>query len=167
MRLIILRACSVELWRFTLIYICRCNYINFKRNMVCLKCDHRRPIASQTVNKNNQTQVWHEQERSSRYKGDNSFKFVESENEDQIGSSSYQSPGFKDFPVAGGKSDLSRDVQKHDSWKRKMAVKSRAVIRETEDSGRHEAYIFQGRREDPASGVDDDMAEWFGKGLGS
>ncbi|XP_042018895.1 uncharacterized protein LOC121766694 [Salvia splendens] len=144
-----------------------CNYINFKRNMVCLKCDHRRPIASQTVNKNNQTQVWHEHERSSRYKGDDSFKFVESENEDQIGSSSYQSPGFKDFPVAGGKSDLSREVQKHDSWKREMAVKSRAVIRETEDSGRHKAYVFQGRREDPASGVDDDMAEWVGKGLGS
>ncbi|KAG6399056.1 hypothetical protein SASPL_140530 [Salvia splendens] len=153
----------------------KCYFLNFARNTRCLQCKENppkrqlnpgewecdsRPIASQTVNKNNQTQVWHEHERSSRYKGDDSFKFVESENEDQIGSSSYQSPGFKDFPVAGGKSDLSREVQKHDSWKREMAVKSRAVIRETEDSGRHKAYVFQGRREDPASGVDDDMAEW-------
>ncbi|XP_057777542.1 uncharacterized protein LOC130996056 [Salvia miltiorrhiza] len=148
-----------------------CNYINFKRNMVCLKCDHKRPIASQPVNnslRNSQTQPWHEQERSSRYKGDDSIIFVKSENEDQIGSRSWnQAPGFKDFPVAGGKSELSRDVQKHDSWKREMAAKSRIVIHEREDSGRHKSYIFRGRREYPASGDDDDMAEWFGKGLSS
>lgn len=138
--------------------------------MVCLKCDHRRPIASNTADivMNNQTQPWHEQERLSRYKGDDSFKSVEGENEDRIGSSSCnQAPGFEDFPVVGGKSDLSRDGQKHDLWKREMAVKSRTVIREREYSGRHKSYIFRGRREDPASGVDDDMAEWFGKGLGS
>lgn len=146
--------------------------------MVCLKCDHRRPIASNTADiashpvngsvRHDQTRFWDEQERSSRYKGGNSFKFVESENDDQIGSSSWnQAPGFKDFPVVGGKSDLSWDVQKHDLWKREMATKSRTVIHEREDLGRHNSYIFRGRREDPASGADDDMAEWFGKGLGS
>lgn len=146
--------------------------------MVCLKCDHRRPIASNSADiasqpitnsvMNHQTHPWYAQERLNRYKGDDSLKFVESEGEDQIGSSSWnQAPGFKDFPVVGGKSDLSRDVQKHDSWKKETAAKTRTVSRERKDSGRHNSYIFRGTGNYPASGDDDDMAEWFGKGVGS
>ncbi|KAJ1425355.1 Zinc finger, RanBP2-type [Sesbania bispinosa] len=33
-----------------------CNYINFRRNMVCLKCDHRRPRVSNTSNSSHQPQ---------------------------------------------------------------------------------------------------------------
>lgn len=155
-----------------------CNYINFRRNMVCLKCDHRRPIASNSAEMasqpvtnsgmNHHTHPCYAQERSNRYKGDDPLKFVESEGEDQIGSSSWnQAPGFKDFPVIGGKSDLSRDVQNHDSWKKEIAAKTRTVSRERKDSGRHNSYIFRGTGNYPASGDDDDMAEWFGKGVGS
>lgn len=143
--------------------------------MVCLKCDHRRPIASynadnasQPVNnsvKNHQMQPWYAQERRSRYEGDDSLKFVERESEDHISSSSWnQVPGFMDFPVVGGKSDLSRNVQKQDLWKMEMAAKSRTAGRAREDTGRHDSYIFQGTTEYPASGDDDDMAEWFGSG---
>ncbi|KAH6790398.1 hypothetical protein C2S51_005404 [Perilla frutescens var. frutescens] len=171
-------------------WICdKCNFLNFARNTRCLQCKENppkrqlnhgewecdsRPIASngaditsQTVN-NHQTQPQYMQEGWSRFKGDDSLKFVESESGDQIGSSSWnQAPGFKDFPVLGGKSDLSRDVQKQDSWKMGMAAKSRTKSREREDSGRHKSYIRRGTSECPASGDDDDMAEWFGKGLGS
>lgn len=149
--------------------------------MVCLKCDHKRPIASnpaeiasQPLNNsvmNHQTQHWHEQEKSSSryYRGEDSVKFVNSENEDQIGSSSWdEATGFKDFPVAGGKSELSRDQQKRESWKMEMAAKSRNAIHKRDDSTRHDSYIFRGTRKSPPSeDDDDDMTEWFGKGLGS
>lgn len=149
-----------------------CNYINFRRNMVCLKCDHRRPIASNSADiasqpvKNHQTHPQYMEERWSRFKGDDSLKFVKSESED-IGSSSWdQAPGFKDFPVLGGKSDLSRDVQKHNLWKMDMAARSRTKSHEMEDSNRHNSYGRRATSEYPASGDDDDMAEWFGKGQG-
>lgn len=118
--------------------------------MVCLKCDHKRPIASnpaeiapQTFNdslNNHQTQHWYEQETlsSSNSRG---------EYEDQTGPSSWNgAPGFDDFPVAGGKSELSRDKHKQGQWKMEMAADSRTVIHKSEDPRRHDSYIFKGRR---------------------
>ncbi|KAL2545876.1 Ran BP2/NZF zinc finger-like superfamily protein [Forsythia ovata] len=105
-----------------------CNYINFRRNMICLKCDHRRPIASHTAGNSSQPvsnavnhhqmQNWFGQEKQSRDEGVNSWKFVESDGKDHTASHSWnQFPGCIDFPVVGGKSDLSRNVQKQERWK--------------------------------------------------
>ncbi|KAI3453166.1 hypothetical protein Pfo_009829 [Paulownia fortunei] len=149
-----------------------CNYINFRRNMVCLKCDHRRPIASNSgyiaskpVNnnvENHEMQPWFVPEKQSSYGGDDSLKFVETESQDHISSSSWnQVQGFMDFPVSGGKSDLSRNVQKQELWKMEMADKSRTADHSREDTGRYNASIFQGTSGYLASGDDDDMAEWF------
>ncbi|KAL8520860.1 hypothetical protein ACS0TY_011422 [Phlomoides rotata] len=151
-----------------------CNYINFRRNMVCLKCDHRRQIASNgadiTSQPVNSSVKKYPQEKQSRHECVDSLKFVESESQDHISSSSLnRSTGFMDFPVVGGKSDLSRNVQKQELWKMEMAAKSRTVDRARDDtredtrkdSGRHNSYIFRGTSKNLASD-DDDMAEWFG-----
>ncbi|KAK6146734.1 hypothetical protein DH2020_020603 [Rehmannia glutinosa] len=152
-----------------------CNYINFKRNMVCLKCDHKRPIASnsagvesQPVNNNvkdHQTRPWFVQEKQSRYAGNESLKFVETGSEDHISSnSSNQMQGFMHFPVVGGKSDLSRNVQKQESWKMEMADKSRTVGPANEGTGGYNTSTIQKTSEYLASDDDDDdddMAEWF------
>ncbi|PIN13003.1 RNA-binding Ran Zn-finger protein [Handroanthus impetiginosus] len=152
-----------------------CNYINFRRNMVCLKCDHRRPIASNSANvasqpvnnnvKNHQTQPWFVQEKQSRHKRDDSLKFVESDSQDYTSSSSWnQEPGFMDFPVVGGNSDLSQNTQKQELWKMEMANKSNTTGHAREDAGRYNSSIFEGKSEFLTSGNDDDddMAEWFG-----
>ncbi|KAK4423396.1 hypothetical protein Salat_1922400 [Sesamum alatum] len=145
-----------------------CNYINFRRNMVCLKCDHKRPIASNTAYiasqsmdnnvKNHQTQPWFVPEKQNMHEGNNSLEFVESGSQGHSGSSSSnQVPGFMDFPVVGGKSDLSRNVQMQESWKMEMAHKSRTGINAKVGPSRYKSEFL-------ASGDDDEMAEWFGGG---
>ncbi|KAA8529008.1 hypothetical protein F0562_033504 [Nyssa sinensis] len=100
-----------------------CNYINFRRNMVCLKCDHRRPKAANFAD--NPVQPQHE-DRQTGNRGVNRWRFVEDESRDHDGSNLGNGvPGFEDFPIAGGKSELSRNAQKQERWKMEMAERSR------------------------------------------
>ncbi|KAG8382712.1 hypothetical protein BUALT_Bualt05G0105900 [Buddleja alternifolia] len=135
-----------------------CNYINFKRNMVCLKCDHRRPIASYAADIASQPV-------NNNVKND-SLKFVENEIEDHSSLSSWnEERGFMDFPIIGGKSDLSRDVQKQELWKMEMSNKNSTGVCAREDTGKYNNSNFHKKREYLAFGDDDDdddeMAEWF------
>ena len=45
---------TIEIIEF--LYVCRCIYINFRRNMVFLKCDHRRLIVSKASSSSLQPQ---------------------------------------------------------------------------------------------------------------
>ncbi|EPS65303.1 hypothetical protein M569_09476, partial [Genlisea aurea] len=113
----------------------RCNYINFRRNMLCLKCDHPRSDARSRTEPR-----LPRRRQSSTYEGDNSIRFVEE-----------PSSGFMDFPVAGGKSDVSLDAKKQELWKEQMAGRN-----EDEDDGsRHNYPIFLENDDN------DGMAEWF------
>lgn len=145
-----------------------CNYINFRRNMVCLKCDHKRPIASNTAYiasqpmdnnvKNHQMQPWFVPEKQNRDEGNNSLEFVESGSRGHSGSSVWnQVPGFMDFPVVGGKSDVSRNMQMQESWKTEMAHTRRTAVNANDGTGSYKSEFL-------ASGDDDEMAEWFGGG---
>ncbi|KAL6566329.1 hypothetical protein OROGR_001944 [Orobanche gracilis] len=151
-----------------------CNYINFKRNMVCLKCDHKRPIpssnagiASQTANndvKSHQMRAWFGQLKQSGHEGGRPLDFVETESEGHASSSSLEEvPNFMHFPVVGGKSDLSRDVERQQLWKIEMAEKSRNEGRPRKDSFRHDSYDIRGGMKEYliSSDDDDDMSEWF------
>lgn len=150
-----------------------CNYINFRRNMVCLKCDHRRPIASHAAGNssqpvsnavnNHQMQNWFGQLKLSRDEGVSSRKFVESDGKYHAGSNSWnQVPEYVDFPVVGGKSDLSRNVQNQEMWKMEMVGKSRIASRARENAG--EFNSIQVKNEFFGSDDDDEMADWFGHG---
>ncbi|KAL7149523.1 hypothetical protein ABFS83_05G046600 [Erythranthe nasuta] len=143
-----------------------CNYVNFRRNMLCLKCDHKRPIASQHVYDNvqnhHQTESWFGQEKQSRYvySYDDSLKFVESESQDDISSSSRDGgPDFLDFPVIGGKSGFSKNVPNQESLKMEIIEKSRTVDCEND---KYNPSMIRGTSESLACDEDDDdMAEWF------
>ncbi|XP_075496280.1 uncharacterized protein LOC142533414 [Primulina tabacum] len=158
-----------------------CNYINFRRNMICLKCDHKRPITSNaTVTaaehfsntvKNHQTHPWFGQKNQTK---DNkchnkSYEFVKNDGQDQSSLSSWNEvPGFMDFPVVGGKSEMSRDIRKQELWRMKVGDKIGDTFRAAgDDTDRFISYIFHGRSEYLESGGDDnedEMAAWFGAG---
>ncbi|RVX12425.1 hypothetical protein CK203_011500 [Vitis vinifera] len=123
----------------------KCNFINFGRNMVCLKCDHKRPKASaQPGHEIRGFSSYHKgsrfvkdedetsgeppirQETQSPNNGTARWRFVEDESKDIDGSKSWDGiSGFVDFPIAGGKSELSQNSSKRSKWKAEMLEKSR------------------------------------------
>ncbi|KAK9277769.1 hypothetical protein L1049_007316 [Liquidambar formosana] len=165
-----------------------CNYINFRRNMVCLKCDYRRPKAS---NISDTSEPHHEdrglcqphgmkfvsdefdgqcsdtEEIQNRNKGVADMRrFVEDESYDHDDASSWSGNSrFVDFPIVGGKGDLSLSSQKRERWKTDMAERrrcSRRSIRATEDTGELRSASLTTRLEFTESTDDEEMADWFG-----
>lgn len=163
-----------------------CNFINFGRNMVCLKCDHKRPKASNSSGAS--AQPGHEirgfssyhkgsrfvkdedetggeppirQETQSPNNGTARWRFVEDESKDIDGSKSWDGiSGFVDFPIAGGKSELSQNSSKRSKWKAEMLEKSRPHSR----GGESRSASLQRRPEFVECSSDEEMAEWFGHG---
>ncbi|KAL3501963.1 hypothetical protein ACH5RR_036412 [Cinchona calisaya] len=148
-----------------------CNYINFKRNMVCLKCDHKRPKAlnssplpSQSASDNTpyrRTRPYFGQEKHCRNEGVDEYKFVEAEGP-QRSNSFNEVAGFIDFPLLGGKSELSQNVQKQQRWRKEMAEQSRNTAKAKENADIFKSSISQASREFLQSNDDAEMAEWFG-----
>lgn len=163
--------CSSKLCINGMLY-CRCNYINFRKNMVCLKCDHRRPKASnsrgscaQAVNDNGDNRLSRPYFGEERRSGDAStdrWNFVQAESENEISSNSMNEPRLFDFPIAGGKSSVSQNLQKQASWKQEMAERSKNAIRAKENADDFKSAIMQRRSEFLEPTDDEDMAEWFG-----
>ncbi|XP_062110191.1 uncharacterized protein LOC133822011 [Humulus lupulus] len=171
-----------------------CNYINFRRNMVCLKCDHRRQKAvnsSESYAKSNLENVRYSNSRLTNvevYNADNSiqtsvqrsglcrnnsanvWRFVEEENEEcTYPKSKNEASGFVDFPIAGGKSDLSRSAEKRERWKSEMLERSKGTFKAKDDDDDDNGdelrpACLERRSEFPYSADDEEMAEWFGPG---
>ncbi|CAL1382674.1 unnamed protein product [Linum trigynum] len=166
-----------------------CNYINFRRNMICLKCDHRRPIVS-NPSSSTPTQLDHinaakdeEDTRSRTANNDglsdlepamqdhynrklcgNSRRFVEEGAVGDYGSK------FINFPIAGGKSTLSRDPSAREEWKLQMLERGKVGTRRTK--GNNESHQNDDTAQAPGwlnsldptdeDDYDDDIATWFG-----
>ncbi|KAF4355443.1 uncharacterized protein LOC115714361 [Cannabis sativa] len=155
-----------------------CNYINFRRNMVCLKCDHRRQKAMNSSERSDLENVRYCNSRSMNVEGDNAdnnicrnnsanmWRFVEEENEECTHpKSKNEASGFVDFPIAGGKTDLSQNAEKRERWKSEMLERSKGTFKATEDDGDElRPARLQRRSEFAYSADDEEMAEWFGPG---
>lgn len=146
-----------------------CNYINFKRNMVCLKCDHRRPKAlkpppqrSQTASNNMNrpcTRSYFGQERLYRDEVDK-LKFVDSE--EYSLNSSAGTAGLVDFPIIGGRSELSQDMEKQERWKKEMAEQNMSAAKARENADTFKSSFIQISNNLFQSADNEEMAEWFG-----
>lgn len=150
-----------------------CNYINFKRNMVCLKCDHKRPKAmnsiaqvqaSQSPSDNMhrpRTRPFFGQEMQYIYDEDDKLNFVDGDEVD-ISSSFSKKTGLNDFPIIGGKSELSQNVEKQERWRKEMAEQNRSAAKAKENANEFKSSIIQPTSQFLQSSDDEDMAEWFG-----
>lgn len=139
------------------LYIIRCNYINFRRNAVCLKCDHKRQKAS------NVTPV-------SKTAADcqngvtKTLSFVEEEGEQKE-----EEDGFMRFPVEGGRSNISKSAEKREQWKLEMAERIRSNGTEakkdddTKKKNEKESRCYDRRRNELLGNISDDgeMDDWF------
>ncbi|KAK3035607.1 hypothetical protein RJ639_033199 [Escallonia herrerae] len=141
-------------------WICpKCNYINFRRNMVCLKCDHKRPKASNSTGPPPQS-------GHNNYKPDvvETSRFVEDEKEDQDGSNLWNDvPGVLDFPIVGGKSSLSPNAQMQERWKLDMTEEKKNIATAGDNADDFEPAMTWRRSSDVLESTsDEEMAEWFG-----
>ena len=149
-----------------------------------MKCDHRRPKASNSSEAS--AQPGHKIQGFSHFYGKGSsfvrdeyetggeppirqgiqtrrWRFLEDESKDINGSNSRdRGSRFVDFPIAGGKSELSQNSDVRLKWKAEMLKRSRHDARESK-------YTSASVRRRPefvecSSSDDKDMGEWFGHG---
>uniref|UniRef100_A0A2P2IX14 Uncharacterized protein LOC105123766 isoform X1 n=1 Tax=Rhizophora mucronata TaxID=61149 RepID=A0A2P2IX14_RHIMU len=162
-----------------------CNYINFRRNMVCLKCDHRRPKASNASKASVQhehehgnvghsscsSRGFHHENEANGYaflgldgtnvgKGAYPRRFVEEERESNQSIAWNEDSRFVDFPIAGGKSSLSQNVQGIERWKLEMLERKGARIKENDEDDGYANNTQKQKFFD--SSDDEEMADWFG-----
>lgn len=147
---------------------------------MCLKCDHKRQKAANSSVTSAQNVVEHAGCRESRRMkficGDgpdvhtgnvqqearNHSAFMwrameEERRENAYSNSIYEASDFVDFPIAGGKSELSKDKKTRERWRSEMMERGK-VIRNDEFEFPSIPRIF----DLPKYVGDEEMAEWFG-----
>lgn len=153
--------------------------------MACLKCDYRRPKTSNTSDPSAEPQHDNEsyeksdvsfvkvkteasdrasvgQNRKIRDTGSRNWSFVEDSADYACSSSWNEDSGFVDFPIAGGKSDLSQNAQRRERWKLQMVERSKSTIRSSPKADKSSSVDFLRRLDFPESPDDEEIAEWFG-----
>lgn len=153
--------------------------------MACLKCDHRRPKMSnasntpqqeQEVKNNHKNRKFVEDRRDSsdesptmseRKNRNREWRFVEdgTENHKCLNSSNYPVQ-ILDFPIAGGKSELSEPLRREE-YKNKALKESKMHLWQSESDDEFcSAHNLSTDDEfcsaDNLSTDDEEMAEWFG-----
>lgn len=139
------------------VYIIRCYYINFRRNSVCLKCDHKRQKAP-VVTPDSKSVGDHHSRVSKTW----SFVKEEEEEEEEEG----EEDGVMGFPVEGGRSSVSRSVEKREKWKLEMTQRMRSNGHEKkkdDDEERESRRCYDRRRIELLGNCSDDgeMDDWF------
>ncbi|KAM7270037.1 hypothetical protein ACFE04_029251 [Oxalis oulophora] len=149
-----------------------CNYLNFRRNMVCLKCDHKRPKSYKAFARSvepkygshpyaaNLSSASDRKFQGQRNRTNDFQSFVEGEScEDNNGSDSLDDDvGFDDFPIKGGKTKLSQDVEKKEKWKAEM---SKRGIRGTQDDQESSSATNERRKQLLQTASDEDKTNWL------
>ncbi|RWV86058.1 hypothetical protein GW17_00052091 [Ensete ventricosum] len=182
---------TVDVMRILLTYgldiITGCNYINFRKNSVCLRCAWKRPKA---INNGDFVRSEHDSQIDNR---SHSFSFVrdsdidekklmtqkedsdfwrssEDECSDYGDDRSNLWKGFNDFPIIGGRTAISQDATARRRWKEKMSKRCLDPSGECVEESDHDVASAT-----PSSDMDldmdldncsseDDTAEWFGSG---
>lgn len=102
--------------------------------------------------------------RKSRETGSNMWRFVNDSNDYACSSSCNDDSGFVDFPISGGKSDLSQDKQRRERWKLEMLQRRKGTIAASPEDDELRSASYPRKLDFPESTDDEGMAEWFGRG---
>lgn len=170
---------------FIVIPFCRCNYINFRKNYYCLKCGWKRPKAA-CIGENAAESHTNNKEQFSKPSETTSLRFQHKKSHLKEGRSDFQSfskynfckdngvdedddmhevgntTEFHEFPIAGGKSEISKDPLMRKRWKEEMRNK-RVVERLSFQKNDHEISSSSTLKtiRSNESGDEDDIAGWF------
>lgn len=102
--------------------------------------------------------------RKSRETGSNMWRFVDDSNDYACSSACSDDSGFLDFPISGGKSDLSQDEQTRERWKLEMLQRRKGTITASPEDDEFRSANFPRKLDFPESTDDEELAEWFGHG---
>ncbi|XP_041013313.1 zinc finger protein VAR3, chloroplastic-like [Juglans microcarpa x Juglans regia] len=102
--------------------------------------------------------------RKSRETGSNMWRFVDDSNDSACSSACNDDSGFLDFPISGGKSDLSQDEQRRERWKLEMLQRRKGTITASPEDDEFRSANFPRKLDFPESTDDEELAEWFGHG---
>lgn len=94
------------------------------------------------------------------------WRFIEDESKDGAELNlQNQSSAFVDFPIAGGKSDFSQNIEKRERWKLEMLERSRTTFREKKNSAECRSRSSKEKEVGLFECTDDqEIEEWFGSG---
>ncbi|KAK7849046.1 zinc finger protein var3 [Quercus suber] len=152
-------------------WICdKCNFLNFAKNTRCLQCKEKPPKRQLNMGEweyasaqpPHDTGGYHNKSGMSFVKvkteindqlsvgqnrhqdrGSNMWRFVEDNSGVYDGSSSWnEDSGFVNFPIAGGKSDLSQNAQRREKWKSEMLERSKSTVRTRPELDEVRSYGF-------------------------
>ncbi|XWS69380.1 hypothetical protein CRYUN_Cryun04dG0174200 [Craigia yunnanensis] len=158
----------------------RCNYINFRRNMVCLKCDHKRPNASITSTQfedDDGDYINHDAsgfrsggcegnigksagQDGKQCKGEDMWRFVRDENEDEECSDSWtENSKFIDFSLLEIRL-LSFKTEVKWKWELEMSKRSKSLTRIMQND-ESKCSDSQRKLELLESSDDEEMPGWF------
>ncbi|KFK41483.1 hypothetical protein AALP_AA2G136500 [Arabis alpina] len=134
-----------------------CNYINFRRNSICLKCDHKRQKAPNVT----------PDSKTGGGDRDKKWSFVEEE-EIEEEEEEEEEDGFMGFPVVGGRSNVSKSVEKREQWKLEMTERMRnnGTGKKNDDKSKEdeaESRFYDRRKIELLGNSSDDgeMDDWF------
>lgn len=102
--------------------------------------------------------------RKSQETGSNMWRFVDDSNDYACSSACNDDSGFLDFPISGGKSDLSQDEQRRERWKLEMLQRRKSTITASPEDDKFRSANFPRKLDFPESTDDEELAEWFGHG---
>ena len=156
--------------------------------MVCLKCDHRRPKASNASESSAQPhaedkdhhnssklnfvrqygdfndQSYMMLDRKNKNRDSDTRRFVENVSEKDNQLSSWNDSSFMNFPIAGGKTELSKSAKSQEERKKGMLERSKSCMETIESDGEFWSTNNQNAKEIFDITDDEEMAEWFGSG---
>lgn len=148
--------------------------------MVCLKCDWKRPKASNSSDSfahfRHESEDHHQSSTMTFVRNNNevnSRHFLRSENQSREEDTDFWSDDdscshgdyceFEDFPILGGKSAVSQDPHERERWKDEMSRRSKGVsgVRKRSDDGDLGPATFPRSFQFGDSDDDDEMEGWF------
>lgn len=156
--------------------------------MACLRCDHRRPKASTASSAS--AEMTHDNvsshplsgaksitngadggyqplakpKRLNESKSSNLWRFVTEDNQSEEESAGFASDAlqFMDFPIAGGRSELSQNKLRIEKWKSEMLERTRRASKAKERTSELKAETPAMPHILECDG--EELADWFGPG---
>lgn len=156
------------------IVLFRCDYVNFRKNMLCLKCDWKRPRALSVVETYDES---HWEDQNLQYSKRTKFVREVMDGEQTLnkdadyflknyteGVGNHELLDDEDFPMVGAKNAVMKVCQRREKWKTKISkLKDNIQCTENDNHGRIFANLNCGLLP-YGSNDDEEMASWFGYG---
>jgi hypothetical protein len=168
----------------------RCNYLNFKRNALCLRCGWKRPKSLNNPDTDEPRRDLEQnkhpaisfvedgiqprkrqilQKKAPLFDEDSDFWSSEEEGDDDTESSmlpiNKECKFLDSFPIVGGRTALSQEPLEREKWKEEMYMGNQGLPREVSEESNRSSFCVPRSMEMLESDDDDsEISSWFSSG---